>query len=136
MKVSGKITDMYGALGGASINLIRDNQRTNLGVSSDDDGSFEIENEQITPNDIFEIRFLGTKPQLKKASELQNAEIFMEEDIDELDAVVITSNLGTKPKDVITNQWEEKWYTKPAFVFSVVGLITVGAIFYIIKKTK
>lgn len=136
MKVSGKITDMYGDLGGASINLIRNNQRTNLGVSSDDDGSFEIINEEITPNDIFEIRFLGTKPQLKKASELQDAEIFMEEDIEQLGEVVVTADVGSKPKETLVNKWEQNWYTNPIFLFSVLGLVTAGVIVYIVKKNK
>lgn len=136
MKVSGKITDMYGALSGASINLLRNNERTTLGTSSDDDGSFEIENDDIKPNDVFEIRFLGTKPQFKKASELQGAEIFMEEDIEALDAVIIGADIGTKPKDIKVDKWEKKWYNEPAFLLSVLGLFTVGVIVYVVKKSK
>lgn len=136
MKVSGKITDMYGSLSGASINLLRNNERTTLGTISDDDGLFELEHEDIKDNDVFEIRFLGTKPQFKKASELQNAEIFMEEDIEQLDEVVIGADVGTKPKETNTDKWEQKWYTQPVFLMSMLTLVTAGVIVYIVKKTK
>lgn len=138
MKVSGTISDDYGKTDGATIQLMRDGSGTNLGVVSNQNGYFEIENEDIKPNDVFEIRFMGLKTQTKKASELQNATIFLEEDIESLDEVVITANIGKQPKKptLQVEKWKEKWYTHPAFVLSLIGIVTTGTIIYIIKKTK
>ena len=52
MKVSGYITDSYGKTDGANIKLFRDGEGTTLGVASNQEGYFEIDNEDIKPNDI------------------------------------------------------------------------------------
>jgi len=67
MKVSGYITDSYGITDGATILLLRNGQGTTLGVSSNQDGYFEIDNEDIKPNDEFRISFIGLKTQIKKS---------------------------------------------------------------------
>jgi len=138
MKVSGYITDSYGKTDGATIQLFRNGEGTTLGVASNQDGYFEIDNEDIKPNDEFSISFIGLKTQLKKASELQDAQIYLEENIEQLDEVVITASIGKKPKKpIFTPQvWKDKWYTKPAFLLSLVAVVTTGTIIYIIKKTK
>tara|TARA_B110000046_G_scaffold94905_1_gene102651 strand:+ start:956 stop:1372 length:417 start_codon:yes stop_codon:yes gene_type:complete len=138
MKVSGYITDSYGKTDGATIQLFRNGEGTTLGVASNQDGYFEIDNEDIKPNDEFSISFIGLKTQLKKASELQDAQIYLEEDIEQLDEVVITASIGKKPKKpTFTPQvWKDKWYTKPAFLLSLVAVVTTGTIIYIIKKTR
>lgn len=136
MKVTGKITDAYGDLGGATVVLLRDNERTNVATTTDDDGTFTIENESIEPTDIFEIRFLGTKPQYKKASDLQDANIFMEENVEQFDEVVITNDVGKKPKESNAKKWEQKWYNSPVFLLSSLALVTTGVIIYIVKKSK
>ena len=66
MKVSGYITDSYGNTEGATIQLYRDGEGTTLGVASNQDGYFEIDNDDIKPNDEFKISFIGLKPQIKK----------------------------------------------------------------------
>jgi hypothetical protein len=142
MKVSGYILDSYGASDGANVQLIRNGAGTNLAVASNQDGYFEIENEDIKPNDTFRISFMGLKTQMKKASELQDVQIYLEESSEQLDEVIIVANIGKKPtklKDLPSFKakiWKEKWYTSPAFTLSLVALVTTGTIIYIIKKTK
>ena len=136
MKVSGYISDDYGKSNGATIQLMRDGEGTNLGVASNQDGYFEIDNEDVKEDDIFEVRFLGLKTQSFKASELQDIQIFLVEDIESLDEVVIMANIGQKPKSSVPKKEDEKWYTSPAFLLSVMALATTGVIIYIIKKTR
>lgn len=139
MKVSGTIRDDYGLTDGATIILKRDGKNTNVATVSNQEGKFEIENSEIKPNDVFEIRFIGLKSVFKKAKDLKDAEIFLEEDIEMLDEVVVTANIGEKPKTKKTyevKQWEQKWYTSPAFIFSVIGVVTTATIIYIVKKTR
>tara|TARA_R110001592_G_scaffold312235_1_gene587470 strand:+ start:516 stop:938 length:423 start_codon:yes stop_codon:yes gene_type:complete len=140
MKVSGYITDSYGISDGASVILLRDGERTTLGVASNQDGYFEIDNEDIKANDEFEISFIGLKTQIKKASELQDAQIYLEDDVEQLDEVVITASIGKKPTmPTFTSNnknWQNKWYTRPTFLLSLIAVATTGTIIYIIKKTK
>ncbi len=138
MKVSGFITDSYGKTEGATIQLYREGEGTTLGVASNQDGYFEIDNDDIKPNDEFKISFIGLESQIKKASELQETEIFLSESIEQLDEVVITASIGKKPKikKENTKKIEEKWYSKPLFLISLVTLVTTGTIIYIIKKTR
>ncbi len=138
MKVSGYITDSYGETDGATIQLYRNGEGTTLGVASNQDGYFEIDNEDIKPNDEFRISFVGLKTQMKKASELQDAQIYLDEDVEQLDEVIITANIGKKPTmPTFTPQvWKDKWYTKPTFLLSLIAVVTTGTIIYIIKKTR
>ena len=140
MKVSGTISDSYGLTDGANVVLYRNNTRTTLGVASNQDGYFEIDNEDIKPNDEFRISSVGLKTQMKKASELQDAQIYLEDNVEELDEVVITANIGKKPTmptfKTNTKTWENKWYTKPTFLLSLIAVVTTGTIVYIIKKTR
>ena len=138
MKVSGYITDSYGITDGATILLLRNGQGTTLGVASNQDGYFEIDNEDIKPNDEFRISFIGLKTQIKKASELQDAQIYLEDDVEELDEVVITASIGKKPTmpKITIEKWGKKRYTSPAFLLSLVAVATTGTIIYIIKKTR
>jgi len=138
MKVSGTISDSYGLTDGANVVLYRNNTRTTLGVASNQDGYFEIENEDIKPNDEFRISFVGLETQVKKASELQNAQIYLEDNIEVLDEVLITANIGKKPSkvNVVVDAWKEKWYTSPKILLPLLGVVTLGTILYIIKKTR
>tara|TARA_R110000744_G_scaffold185759_3_gene305156 strand:- start:532 stop:942 length:411 start_codon:yes stop_codon:yes gene_type:complete len=136
MKVSGYITDNYGKTDGASIQLIRDGVGTNVATTSNQDGYFEINNDKINSDDIFEIRYQGLVNKKIKASKLKDEKIFLEEDVELLDEIIITSSIGKKPTSTIPKNWEKKWYTSPAFLLSIVGLVSTGTIIYIIKKTK
>lgn len=139
MKVSGTIRDEYGLTDGATIVLKRDGKNTNVATVSNQEGKFEIENSEIKPDDVFEIRFMGFKSVFKKAKDLKGSEIFLEEDVEMLDEVIITAKVGEKPKtkkNIDSKQWEQKWYTSPPFLLSVIGIVTTATIIYIIKKTK
>lgn len=138
MKVSGTISDAYGKTDGATIQLHRQGEPMDLGVISNQNGYFEIENADIQPNDDFVISFLGLKNQVKKAKDLQNAQIFLEEDIEALDEVIVTANIGKTPKieDIKVDKYKEKWYTSPPFVLGSLGLFTAGIILFVIKKTR
>lgn len=136
MKISGNIKDSFGNLSGAEIILTRDKKRTNLGVVTNSEGDFELENDDIKTDDIFEIRYLGLVSQFKKAKDLQDVEILMKKDVEELDEVIVNANLGNKPKEVKIKNWQQKWYTSPTFILGTIALITSGVIVYIIKKTK
>tara|TARA_R110000751_G_scaffold59682_1_gene125144 strand:- start:4744 stop:5154 length:411 start_codon:yes stop_codon:yes gene_type:complete len=136
MKVSGYITDDYGKTDGASIQLIRDGGGTNVATTSNQDGYFEIDNDEINSDDIFEIRYQGLGNKKMKASELQDANIFLEEDVEQLDEIIINASIGKKPTQNKIKEWEQKWYTSPVFLLSVVALVSTGTIIYIIKKTK
>jgi hypothetical protein len=68
MKVSGYISDDYGKSDGATIQLMRNGEGTNLAVVSNQDGYFQIDNDEINEDDIFDIRFLGLKTKSFKAS--------------------------------------------------------------------
>jgi len=138
MKISGYITDSYGLTDGASVVLYRNGEITTLGVSSNQDGYFEIDNDDIKPNDEFQISFVGLKTQIKKASQLQDAQIYLEDDVEELDEVVITASIGKKPTipALTPRKWKEKWYTSASFLLPVLALVTTGTIIYIIKKTR
>ena len=136
MKVSGYITDDYGKTDGASIQLIRDGVGTNVATSSNQDGYFEIDNDEINSDDIFEIRYQGLVGKKIKASKLQNAKIFLQEGVEQLDEIIITASIGKKPTYTKPKEWEQKWYTSPAFLLSIVALVSTGTIIYIIKKTR
>ena len=139
MKVNGTIRDDYGLTDGATIILKRDGKNTNVATVSNQEGKFEIENSEIKPDDVFEIRFIGLKSVFKKAKDLKDAQIFLEEDVEMLDEVLITANIGKKPKtkkNYEVKEWEQKWYTSPAFILSVIGVVTTATIIYIVKKTR
>lgn len=138
MKVSGYVTDSFGKTDGANVILFRDGERTTLGVATNQDGYFEIDNEDIKPNDKFKISFVGLETQIKKASELQDAQIFLDEGIEQLDEVVLTADIGKKPTTptITSKVWSDKWYTRPTFLLSLIAIATTGTIIYIIKKTK
>lgn len=142
MKVSGTISDNYGGLVGASIILLRNGSRTNIATSSNDNGQFIIDNDDIVEDDSFEIRFLGFQPQIIKAKDLQDAQINLEESSIMLDEIIVTATkLGTKPTDTSSSKLAKsltstQFYKTPLFVISVLGLATLGIVIYVIKKSK
>ena len=148
MKVSGRLFDDFGGLDGSHIVLIRDGASTTLATVSNQDGYFSMESEEIKPNDKFKISFVGKKDVIRSAQTLQDAKIFMEENIDELDEVVITNktpfSATTFLEDMLTNVGNKpqrpdvkpKWYQSKVFIISLLGIATLGTVFYIIKKTR
>jgi hypothetical protein len=135
MKVSGVLKDQYGLVDGATIILLRNGKRTNVATISNPEGYFELENREIQNNDDFEIRFLGNKTLIKKASEINSAdEIMMQEDTESLDEVVIT-NVGEKPVDNQPILVRESKIS-PILVFSILGVVTLATIILIIRKSR
>jgi len=135
MKVSGVLKDQYGLVDGATIILLMNGKRTNVATISNPEGYFELEHRDIRNNDNFEIRFLGNKTLIKKASEINSAdEIMMQEDTETLDEVVIT-NVGEKPVEsqpILVGESK----ISPILVFSVLGVVTLATIILIIRKSR
>ena len=71
MKIEGKIIDSKGEpLAMANITIQDGSRAKKLGVSSDLDGNFTLENDVIEPDSVFMISYIGFEPKLLKASEL------------------------------------------------------------------
>ena len=61
----------------------------------------------------------------------------MEEDIEELDDVIVTATVGNKPNDVVLDYTPiKKTQLNPVILFSILGVVTIGAIVLIIKNSK
>ncbi len=86
------------------------------------------------------LKFYGKIPQSIHQEEVKKLEIYLEDNIEELDEVIITASIGKKPRVPTfpnkTKTWQNKWYTKPTFLLSLIAVVTTGTIIYIIKKTR
>ena len=139
MRISGILEDDYGVVDGATIIVLRDGKRTNVAVISDQNGQFEIVNDQINANDKVEIRYLGNKTIIDSVNKYtgETKKIKMEEDIEELDDVIVTATVGNKPNDVVLDYTPiKKTQLNPVILFSILGVVTIGAIVLIIKNSK
>ncbi len=139
MRISGILEDDYGIVDGATIIVLRDDKRTNVAVISDQNGQFEIVNDQIKSNDKVEIRYLGNKTIIDSVNRFtgETKNIKMEEDIDELDDVIVTATVGKKPNELVLDYTPvKKTQLNPVILFSILGIVTIGAIVLIIKKSK
>ena len=139
MKISGIIQDNYGVVDGATIIVLRNGKRTNVAVISDQNGKFNIENDQIKDSDLVEIRYLGNKTIIKPVTELKGEPkiIPMEEDIEQLDEVIITNNIENNAKPIDLDYTPNiKQPISPVLIFSVLALVTFGTIIFVIKQSK
>jgi|TARA_B100001093_G_scaffold367136_2_gene351950 hypothetical protein len=139
MRISGILEDDYGIVDGATIIVLRDGKRTNVAVISDQNGQFEIVNDQIKSNDKVEIRYLGNKTIIDSVNRFtgETKNIKMEEDIDELDDVIVTATVGKKPNELVLDYTPvKKTQLNPVILFGILGIVTIGAIVLIIKKSK
>jgi len=139
MRISGILEDDYGIVDGATIIVLRDGKRTNVAVISDQNGQFEIVNDQIKSNDKVEIRYLGNKTIIDSVNRFtgETKNIKMEEDIDELDDVIVTATVGKKPNELVLDYTPvKKKQLNPVILFGILGIVTIGAIVLIIKKSK
>jgi hypothetical protein len=99
MKIFGQVLDTDGSpMSWANITITTGANALKMGVQSDLDGKFSLENASITPDSQFKVSFIGYVPQFFKASELQGKKIKLLEDTMMLDEVVITTG---KPKNNI-----------------------------------
>ena len=99
MKLTGKTLDVDNSpLMGVNIYPMKDGKFYGVGTSSDYDGKFVLESDDITADQFIKFSFLGYKPIEFNAGKLgasPNKVFKMMEDITSLDEVVITA---TKPK--------------------------------------
>ena len=136
MVIKGKISDSFGSLDGATIVLMRNGSRTNVAVVSDSTGNFQIDNDEINDDDIFEVRYMGYLTQEISAKDLSNASIMMAEDVEQLDEVIITASVGKKPTPVKPTLQENNtaWYKSPILLIPTIALLTLGAVLLIVNK--
>jgi len=134
MQISGKITDSNGVpLGRTTIIKTTGKNANKIGVFSNDDGSFDYENDLIAPDDNFEIRYLGFKSQFFKASQLKNKTIKLEQQIDEIEPVLIVGQVKKKQQE-ITNNFKLHFNKHKMLYAGIGGLLGLVLIFTSIKK--
>jgi hypothetical protein len=134
VKIEGKIIDSSGEpLALANITIQDGSRAKKLGVSSDLDGNFKLENDVIEPNSTFMISYIGFKPKFLKASELNGKTIKMLESIEELPEITITGR--PKPIVKITEKLNFKEnLAKHKYVYAGVGAL--AGILLIMKSIK
>jgi hypothetical protein len=97
MRISGQVFDSNNEpLASANVTLRSGAQAGKLGVVTNLDGMFSMDNDYIDSDSIFEISYLGFVSQVWKASELQDKDVTMLDKIEQLDEVIVLSN--NKPK--------------------------------------
>ena len=143
MVIKGNVFDSYGKLDGATIVLMRDGKRTNVAVVSDVNGNFQIDNDEIESDDIFEVRYMVYLTQELSATKLSNSSIEMKESAEQLDEVIITANIGKKPKTPRTpitsrytkkNTTNTKWFKSPIVLIPTIAILTLGTVLLIVNK--
>lgn len=98
MKIFGQVLDIDGLpMGLANVTIVSGDLANKVSDEADLDGNFVLENNSITPDSEFKISYVGYKPQIFKASQLQGKKIKLLEDNIVLDEVVVNS--GKKPKN-------------------------------------
>jgi len=98
MKIFGQVLDIDGLpMGLANVTIVSGDLANKVSDEADLDGNFVLENNSITPDSEFKISYVGYKPQIFKASQLQGKKIKLLEDNITLDEVVVDS--GKKPKN-------------------------------------
>jgi hypothetical protein len=98
MKIFGQVLDIDGLpMSLANVTIVSGDLANKVSDESDLDGNFVLENNSITPDSEFKISYVGYKPQIFKASQLQGKKIKLLEDNITLDEVVVDS--GKKPKN-------------------------------------
>lgn len=100
-----------------------------LFTATDAKGNFTIDSNLIIPFGYFKISHIGYKTVFVKASELINAKIKLQPDIDIFEEVKITSQPKPKTGTIIT---KTKSYKTPLIVIGALASIAVGI--FLIKK--
>jgi hypothetical protein len=97
-KISGKVVDIDNVpLMGANVTLRSGSKSGKVGTTTDFDGNFNLEVNDIAKSDIFEISYIGFIKQNFTTEQLQDKKIVLQEATTQLDEIVIT---GTKPINV------------------------------------
>lgn len=135
MKINGKILDINGVpLSRATIIKTTGKNANKVGVSSNDDGTFELQNDSIQPEDKFEVRFIGFKSQNFSASELKNKTIKLEEDIYNLEPVLVVGKVKKKNQEQLTNNFKLHLQKHKMIYAGIGGFLGFILIFTSIKK--
>jgi hypothetical protein len=135
-KISGKVVDIDNVpLMGANVTLRSGSKSGKVGTTTDFDGNFNLEVNDIAQSDIFEISYIGFIKQNFTTEQLQDKKIVLQEATTQLDEIVIT---GTKPKNTKTTPKESKLkvhLTKNKYAYAgVSGLLGLALILISIKK--
>lgn len=95
VNVIGTVSDKYGPVAGASV-VVKGLQ---TGTTTDSDGTFNL---KVSPNATLQISFLGYIPQEVAVNGKQSLEIFLEEDTNLLDEIVVIG-YGTQKRSSMTS---------------------------------
>jgi hypothetical protein len=135
-KISGKVVDIDNVpLMGANVTLRSGSKSGKVGTTTDFDGNFNLEVNDIAQSDIFEISYIGFVKQNFTTEQLQDKKITLQESATKLDEIVV---IGTKPKNTKTTPEESKLkvhLTKNKYAYAgVSGLLGLALILISIKK--
>ena len=138
MIISGKVLDIANEpLNLANITIVTGSQTNKFGTTANENGYFELENDIIKSDSQFKISYIGFKPQIYNASELQGRTIKMEEDIVELDSVVISPKTKPKNKNLSKPSNIKQYLQAHKEVYAGLGgVIGIALILISIKKLK
>lgn len=94
-RITGKVMDSSDESPLPGVNIIV--KSTNRGTITDVDGIFElmVREEQVANLELI-VSFIGMEMQIVKVNNRTYLEVFMQEEVNELDQIVITSSYGTK----------------------------------------
>lgn len=135
MRIYGKTLDLNGVpLLRTTIKKITGVSANKVGTFSDDNGNFDFESETISPNDEFQISYIGFKPQRFKASQLANKTIKMEESVMELEPVAVVGVVKKKNQEQLTNNFKLHFQKHKMLYAGIGGLLGLALIFTSIKK--
>lgn len=133
MRIFGKITDVNGnPLPKATIKKITGLSANQIGVISDDNGSFDLNSQSISSKDEFQITYIGFEPKRLYASELNGSTIKMIQNDINIEPVTIISKIAKKPETV--NNFKLHLQKHKTLYAGIGGLLGLGLIFASIKK--
>ena len=96
MKIFGQVLDTSNQpMALANITIITGVEANSLEITTDLDGNFNLENDNIYPDSQFKISYLGYTPKIINASDLQGSKIKLIDSVELLQETVISS--GSRP---------------------------------------
>jgi len=137
MKISGQVFDSNNEpLASANVTLRSGVQTGKLGVVTNLDGNFLIDNQTIEPEYLFEISYIGFVPQVWSALALQDKKITLLDSIEQLNEVAVMNVnrpklASTSNKSNFIGEHLKKY--KTAYVS---GITLAGALLLISKIKK
>jgi len=137
-KISGKVVDIDNVpLMGANVTLRSGSKSGKVGTTTDFDGNFNLEVNDIAQSDIFEISYIGFVKQNFTIEQLQDKKITLQESATELDEIVITGTKPTNVKNTETKLKISEHIAKNKYAYAgVSGLLGLALILISIKKLK